>query len=265
MTLFAFSPESCRRLAEELGTPSFVYRASRFRDRYQLLRAALPDRVRIAYAVKANPGAGFLAAAHELGLSLDCASQGELTRALAAGFTGSRLFFAGPGKRAEEIRSVLELGARLQAEGMEDLRRAEEIAIGLGLQEVVVNLRVQPAEVAGRAGFSEAAARRPSGSMKKISARCSPRPGGCAGCGSVVYTDVRRATNAMPTVCWRFTAGSSPSASACSELSGARSSRSISGAGWECPTGRRRALSISPGWAAGSNGSWQGIPGSLAR
>ena len=142
--LFAFDEGECLRLAQHVGTPAFVYRASRALRQLSDLRAVLPPRVRVAYAVKANPLPQLLEAFAAAGTSFDVASAGELGRLQALGVSPSRIFFAGPGKRDAEIVQAVTLGVRLQAEGIEDLTRADAVATTLGLEAVEVNLRVQP-------------------------------------------------------------------------------------------------------------------------
>lgn len=139
--LFAFDDATCRALAEAHGTPCFAYSASVARAGFQALRAALPARVRLAYAVKANPHPALLRCFAGLGASFDCASIGELARVEALGLPPGRTFFAGPGKREAELAKALEMGVRVQAEGWEDLARLDALAAG----EVAVNLRVHPA------------------------------------------------------------------------------------------------------------------------
>jgi len=139
--LFAFDDAACGRLAEAHGTPLFAYSGERARKGYLELRQALPERVRLAYAVKANPHHDLLTCFAALGASFDCASGGELRRVAALGLPPGNLFYAGPGKRDGELALALELGARVQAEGWEDLARLEAFASG----PVDVNLRVHPA------------------------------------------------------------------------------------------------------------------------
>ncbi len=140
MSLFAFSDDECRELAVAHGTPCFAYRGSVAEACFAALRAALPPRVRIAYAMKANPHPDLLACFAALGASFDCASIGELQRVSALNLPPGRCFFAGPGKRDEELRLALAMGVRVQAEGLEDLARLDEMAT----DEVAVNLRVHP-------------------------------------------------------------------------------------------------------------------------
>ncbi len=140
-SLFAFDEAACRHLAEAHGTPCFAYSGTAAEGQFTALRAVLPSRVRLAYAVKANPHPGLLARFASLGASFDCASIGELTRAEALGLPPGRTFFAGPGKRGEELRKALAMGVRVQAEGFEDLARIDALVD----RETVVNLRVHPA------------------------------------------------------------------------------------------------------------------------
>jgi len=140
-SLFAFNEDECRALAEAHGTPCFAYSAAVAAAGFQALRTVLPPRVRLAYAVKANPHSSLLRCFAGLGASFDCASIGELERVEALGLPTGRTFFAGPGKREAELAKALALGVRIQAEGWEDLARLDALATG----EVVVNLRVHPA------------------------------------------------------------------------------------------------------------------------
>lgn len=140
MTLFPFPDAACRALAERHGTPLFAYNLAVARAQFTRLRAALPPRVRLAYAVKANPHPGLLACFAALGASFDCASAGELARVAALGLEPGRTFYAGPGKRTPELALALSQGVRIQAEGWEDLERLEALAPGT----LKVNLRVHP-------------------------------------------------------------------------------------------------------------------------
>ncbi len=139
--LFAFDDATCRHLAEKHGTPCFAYSGAAAEAQFTALRTALSSRVRLAYAVKANPHPGILARFASLGASFDCASIGELMRVDALLLPVGRTFFAGPGKRETELRKALAMGVRVQAEGFEDLARLDALTD----RETAVNLRVHPA------------------------------------------------------------------------------------------------------------------------
>lgn len=139
--LFAFDDGACLGLAARHGTPCFAYAGTVAEAQFRRLRAALPSRARLAYAVKANPHPELLHRFAKLGASFDCASLGELERVAALGLGPGRTFFAGPGKREAELALALAQGVRVQAEGWEDLERLDRLAD----REVAVNLRVHPA------------------------------------------------------------------------------------------------------------------------
>jgi Diaminopimelate decarboxylase len=146
MSLFAFSDEEALAIAASRALPCFAYRLDMARERYARLRAALPERAILAYAVKANPGRPLVATFAKAGASFDCASIGELKLARSLGVGGSRLLFAGPGKTTEEIALALNMGARIEVDGEEDLERIEELLARRGDAEPLnLSLRVHPA------------------------------------------------------------------------------------------------------------------------
>jgi diaminopimelate decarboxylase len=138
--LWAFGDEECRELAGSRETPLFAYRGAVAKASYTALRTALPDRVRMAYAVKANSHPELLRCFAGLGASFDCASIGELRRIQELQLQPGRVFFAGPGKRSAELALALQMGVRVQAEGWEDLARLDALASA----EIAVNLRIHP-------------------------------------------------------------------------------------------------------------------------
>ena len=131
-------------LAEEAGdTPLFVYSCDRLDARMAQLRAAMPDRLAIHYAVKANPFAPVLA--HMAGLvdGFDIASGGELEIVRAAGIDPALVSFAGPGKRDRELEAAIAAGVTLNCESEGEARRALAIAGKLGLTPRMA-IRVNP-------------------------------------------------------------------------------------------------------------------------
>jgi diaminopimelate decarboxylase len=153
MSLFALTDREAAAIAEREGTPCFAYRLDLALAAYDRLRDALPPRAILAYAVKANPGLPLLRGFASRGAWLDCASSGELERAAAAGLSGDRVLFAGPGKTAPELGLALSIGARVQVDGMEDLERLDALLAAREgrLAPLGVSLRVSPAS-----GVSEA-------------------------------------------------------------------------------------------------------------
>jgi diaminopimelate decarboxylase len=125
------------------GTPLFVYSADLVRQRVADLRAAMPQRLRIHYAVKANPYAPLLRLLADLVDGFDIASKGELRMALDAGQQPGRISFAGPGKRDKELRAAIAAGVTLNLESAGEARRALAIGDGLGVTPRLA-IRVNP-------------------------------------------------------------------------------------------------------------------------
>ncbi len=157
-SLFAFDDAACEALAARHGTPLFAYDARTVTAQDAALRAALPSRAAIAYAMKANPHPELLRFLAARGAGIDCASGGELRAGAAALRAVGRdpagtpeapgLLYAGPGKRDEELALAVQLGARVQAEGWEDLARLDALGaarVGARAAPIAVNLRVHPA------------------------------------------------------------------------------------------------------------------------
>ena len=120
-------------LVEEAGgTPLFLYDAAMLDARVESLRAALPDRCDIHYAMKANPFAPLLRHMARRVDGFDIASGGELALALAAGMTPDRISFAGPGKRDEELRAAVDHGVTVNLESEGEARRLLAAADAIG-------------------------------------------------------------------------------------------------------------------------------------
>jgi diaminopimelate decarboxylase len=125
------------------GTPLFVYSGDMIRRRVADLRAAMPARLGIHYAMKANPYAPVLALMSSLVDGFDIASQGELEMALAAGLPAEHISFAGPGKRDGELAAAISAGVTLNLESQAEARRALAIAERAGVAPRLA-VRVNP-------------------------------------------------------------------------------------------------------------------------
>ncbi len=97
------------RIAERLGTPTYVYSTQTILDHYGRLDAVLaPLDHLICYAVKANSNRAVLKLLAGAGAGFDIVSGGELYRVLAAGGEAAKCTFAGVGKSPEEIEYALQ-------------------------------------------------------------------------------------------------------------------------------------------------------------
>lgn len=108
--------------------PAYVYDLSVLRAHAATVRDALPERVEVYYAAKANPEPEIL---HALGPHVDgyeVSSGGELAH-VARAVPGRPLAFGGPGKTPDEVTAALELGVeRFHVESGYELRMLAELA-----------------------------------------------------------------------------------------------------------------------------------------
>jgi len=97
-----------QRLAQQHGTPAYVYSQGTLTDHFDRLTQALsPLPHRICYAVKANSNAAVLRVFARRGAGFDIVSGGELYRVIKAGGDPQRAIFAGVGKTEDEIAYAL--------------------------------------------------------------------------------------------------------------------------------------------------------------
>lgn len=139
------------RIAEEVGTPVYVYSRATLERHARVFREALDDisDKLIAFAVKSNPNLAVLKVLQRQGYGADCVSVGEMRRALAAGIAPEKIVFSGVGKTAAELRAGLEAGiGQFNIESEEEGLELAEIAAGMGLTAQCA-LRINPDVDAG--------------------------------------------------------------------------------------------------------------------
>ena len=140
----AIGTRTASALVGEAGqTPVFVYSSAMIKRRVRELLSALPSRVAVHYAVKANPFQPVLQLMSELVDGFDIASAGELALVLQAGIAPSRISFAGPGKRTAELAAAITAGITLNLESEGEAGRALDVAARLGITPRLA-IRVNP-------------------------------------------------------------------------------------------------------------------------
>lgn len=130
-------------VAKAGGTPLFVYSRELIDHRIGQLRSALPSRIGVNYALKANPLPAV--ALHMAGLvdGFDIASSGELAICQKVGINADRISFAGPGKRDEELEAAIAAGVTLNCESSGEAARSLAIAERLAKAPRIA-IRVNP-------------------------------------------------------------------------------------------------------------------------
>jgi len=141
--LAGVSPEL---LAEEFGTPFYVYDLDLIGRRVAALRAILPPRFRLAFAIKANPALAVVAHLARCGVGADIASAGELETVLRAGFGPVAIAMTGPGKTEAELAAAVAAGiGAVTVESPGELRRLEAVAARLERRQLIM-LRLSVSE-----------------------------------------------------------------------------------------------------------------------
>ena len=134
-----------KQLAEEFGTPLYIYSRATLERHWHAFDSALGDHPHlICYAVKANSNIGILNIMAKLGSGFDIVSQGELERVLEAGGEASKVVFSGVAKSRAEIMRALEVGIRcFNVESVAELHHINQIAGEMG-KIAPISLRVNP-------------------------------------------------------------------------------------------------------------------------
>ncbi len=129
-------------LADQYGTPLFVYDEQHLRDRCREAVAVFGDGV--AYATKAFLCTEMARLAYSEGMHLDVATGGELHVALSAGVPADRLVLHGNNKSTAELAAALEAGVgRIVVDSFDELDRLDELHAAHGVCPKVL-LRLTP-------------------------------------------------------------------------------------------------------------------------
>ncbi|EGY33482.1 diaminopimelate decarboxylase [Aggregatibacter actinomycetemcomitans serotype e str. SC1083] len=134
-----------KQLAEEFGTPLYVYSKATLERHWHAFNNAFGDHPHlVCFAVKSNPNIAILNIMAKLGSGFDIVSQGELERVLAAGGEAHKVVFSGVAKSRREIARALEVGIRcFNVESEAELLRINQVAGDMG-KIAPISLRVNP-------------------------------------------------------------------------------------------------------------------------
>mgnify|MGYP000144443458 CR=1 FL=1 len=151
---------SARHLAQQYGTPLFVFSESRVRANVRtLLEPArrIHPRVKICYAAKANSLLAILRAVREAGADIEVNSGGELYKALRAGFRPDQIVFNGVSKTVEELEEAIraEIYA-INVDSLAELDLIAAVAERLGKRANVALRLVPEIETGSHAGLQTA-------------------------------------------------------------------------------------------------------------
>lgn len=134
-----------RRIAEEVGTPCYIYSQATLSHHFRVFDAAFKDVPHLTcYSVKANSNLAILRLFRQLGGGVDIVSGGELFRARRAGIPADRIVYSGVGKTVDEIDFALNENILMfNIESTEELDRINRRAAAKGMKARIA-LRVNP-------------------------------------------------------------------------------------------------------------------------
>ncbi len=135
-------------LAEQFGTPLYLYDAATLRQSAHtlqtLLRQQYAGEAQVTYAAKAYFSPGIAHHLAQMGLGVDVVSLGELTVARQAGFSAGAVHLHGNNKSAEEIGAALAWDVEaIILDSLDELEFARSIAQTAG-KKMRVWLRISP-------------------------------------------------------------------------------------------------------------------------
>jgi len=134
------------QLAEQFGSPLYVYDAEKIRYQYKRLTSAFSkvEKLRINYAMKALSNIAILQLLREMGSCLDAVSIQEVQLGLYAGYSPEQIFFTPNGVSLEEIEEVSAMGVQINIDNLSILEQ-----FGTKYPNVPVCIRINPHVMAG--------------------------------------------------------------------------------------------------------------------
>jgi diaminopimelate decarboxylase len=138
------------RIAEQVGTPTYVYSEATLRRHWEVVSGAFAGRpTLVCYSVKASSNLALLARFARWGAGFDVVSGGELARVQRAGGAPRRTVFAGVGKTRAELEQALRAGVLLvNVESAEELELLNAVGREAGVRAPFA-MRVNPHVDAG--------------------------------------------------------------------------------------------------------------------
>lgn len=118
------SHESLKSLADQYGSPLYVYYAESIKQQYEKLTHAFAKcNARMFYACKSLTNINVLRYIHSLGASLDCVSINEVKLGLMAGFNKENILYTPNCVDFEEILEAKELGVNINIDNISILEQ----------------------------------------------------------------------------------------------------------------------------------------------
>jgi diaminopimelate decarboxylase len=142
-----FDSVSTLELAKKYDTPLYVISEKRIRENYGRLKVALTsnyENTRIYYAAKANSNISVLKILENTGAYIDAVSPGEVSIALASGFSPDRIMFTGTSVRTDELEFLINSNITINIDSLSQLNRLLKLQI-----PEILSVRINPEVGAG--------------------------------------------------------------------------------------------------------------------
>ncbi|HEU0227201.1 MAG TPA: diaminopimelate decarboxylase [Arachidicoccus soli] len=118
------SNEQLSAIANEYGTPVYIYHAEKIKEQYNKLKKAFAKTdTRFFYACKALTNINILKLMKSIGTDLDCVSINEVKLGLAAGFEPQQIMFTPNSVDFSEVEAGKELGVNINIDNISFLER----------------------------------------------------------------------------------------------------------------------------------------------
>ncbi|HXR84739.1 MAG TPA: diaminopimelate decarboxylase [Hanamia sp.] len=118
------SHNQLKAIADEFGTPVYVYHAEKIAEQYQKLKDAFAKQdVIFFYASKALTNVNILQYIKSIGANVDCSSVNEVKLALHAGFAPGKILYTSNGIAFEEIEEAKNLGVHINIDSLSNLEK----------------------------------------------------------------------------------------------------------------------------------------------
>ncbi|MBR9914255.1 MAG: diaminopimelate decarboxylase [Algicola sp.] len=134
------------QIAEEFGSPVYVYDAEKIKHQYQRLTSAFSKvkHLKLNYAVKALSNISILKIFNQLGSGLDTVSIQEVQLGLKAGFQPEQIIYTPNGVSLTEIEKAAKLGVQINIDNLSILEQ-----FGTKHPKIPVCIRINPHVMAG--------------------------------------------------------------------------------------------------------------------
>lgn len=149
-------------IAEEFGTPVYVYNTEKIAEQFQKLKDAFAGQnTRFFYACKALTNINILRFVNSIGASVDCSSINEAKLALHAGFEPANVLYTSNGIDFSEIEEAKNLGVHVNIDSLSNLEKfgkkfGNSYPVGIRLRPNILaggNLKISTGHVKSKFGI----------------------------------------------------------------------------------------------------------------